>query len=440
MSCSPAFQDSGTSSPQFCSDPPTPATELEDIIEHDLPPPSTDSEADFVLVIGGLGFIGSHTSLELLKAGYNVIIVDNLSNSYRDVFNRVLLAAKLYCSRAGTSCPKAELCCADYRDTDAMTTLLTKHTRDATSTTPRRSDIIGVIHFAAYKEVAESIRHPLKYYKNNVQGLIDLIALLDEHNIKQFIFSSSASVYGTLSTRTSTGSASGSGSGTARLREEDCVHEQESYFNPETGSSLHAQQGCTGITNPYGRSKFFAEAILADVCKADPSWTVLALRYFNPIGCDPSGLLGEDPREAASNLFPAAVKVLTGQYPQLNIYGTDWDTADGTAVRDFIHVSDLAKGHGAALAAAQGGRVRGAFRTFNLGTGTGHSVGEVVRTLQEVTQRGIPTRAVGRRDGDVGFCVAIADRAAVELGWRTERSLREACVDLWNYLSIERQV
>ncbi|KAL3492098.1 hypothetical protein BJX62DRAFT_112583 [Aspergillus germanicus] len=437
MSSSPAFQDSGTSSPQFFSDPPTPATELEDIIEENLPP-SIDSNDEFVLVIGGLGFIGSHTSLELLKAGYNIIIVDNLSNSYRDVFERVLLAAKLYCSRAGTQCPKAELCCADYRDTDALTTLLTKYTRDATNTTPRRSNITGVIHFAAYKEVAESIRYPLKYYKNNVQGLIDLIALLDEHNIKQFIFSSSASVYGTLSTSTDT--STDAGSGTARLREEDCVHEQESYFNPDTGISLYAQQGCTGITNPYGRSKFFAEAILADVCKADPSWTVLALRYFNPIGCDPSGLLGEDPREAASNLFPAAVKVLTGRSPQLNIYGTDWDTPDGTAVRDFIHVSDLAKGHGAALSAAQEGKVRGGFRTFNLGTGNGHSVGEVVKTLEEVTAREIPTRAVGRRDGDVGFCVAIADRAAVELGWRTQRSLRDACVDLWNYLSIERQV
>ncbi|KAJ0423261.1 UDP-GAL-4-epimerase [Aspergillus carlsbadensis] len=443
MSSSPRLHDSGTSSPQFCSDPPTPATELEDIIEDPLPP-APDSDDEFVLVIGGLGFIGSHTSLELLKSGYNIIIVDNLSNSYRDVFDRVLLAAKLYCSGAGTQCPKAQLCCADYRDTDALTTLLTKHTREATGSAPRRSNISGVIHFAAYKEVAESIRHPLKYYKNNVQGLIDLIALLDEHNIKQFIFSSSASVYGTLSTATTPGTGTGSGAGSvsssARLREEDCVHEQESYFNPETGSALYAQQGCTGITNPYGRTKFFAEAILADVCKSDPSWTVLALRYFNPIGCDPSGLLGEDPREAASNLFPAAVKVLMGQVPELNIYGSDWDTPDGTAVRDFIHVSDLARGHGAALAAARGGKVRGAFRTFNLGTGRGHSVGEVVRTLEEVTARGIPTRVVGRRDGDVGFCVAIPDRAGGELGWRTERSLRDACVDLWNFLSLEHQV
>ncbi|KAL3458772.1 hypothetical protein BJX64DRAFT_212838 [Aspergillus heterothallicus] len=429
MSSSPAcLNTSGTSSPQFCSDPPTPATELEDIIsiEHDLPESASSPDNEqFVLVIGGLGFIGSHTSLELLKAGYNVIIVDNLSNSFRDVYDRVLLAAKLYCSREGIQFPKAELYCADYRDTDAMTTLLTKYTTD--SANPRRSTISGVIHFAAYKEVADSIRQPLKYYQNNVQGLIDLIALLDEHNIKSFIFSSSASVYGTLS------------SNTPRLREEDCVHEGENYFDPDAGIHLYAQQGCTGITNPYGRSKFFAEAILADVCKADPTWTVLALRYFNPIGCDASGLLGEDPRESASNLFPAAVRVLTGLAPELSIYGTDWDTPDGTAVRDFIHVSDLAKGHSAALSAAQDGRIRGGFRTFNLGTGSGHSVDEVIRTLEEVTQRGIPRRAVGRREGDVGSCVAVPDRAGVELGWKTELSLRDACVDLWNYLSIERR-
>ncbi|KAL2869642.1 NAD-dependent epimerase/dehydratase family protein [Aspergillus lucknowensis] len=424
MSSSPACNNSGAGSPQFCSDPPTPATELEDIIEHDLHE-SLPSEDEYILVIGGLGFIGSHTSLELLKAGYNIIIVDNLSNSFRDVFDRVLLAAKLYCTRAGTQCPKAELCCADYRDLDAMSTLLTKHTTD---TNPRRSTISGVIHFAAYKEVADSIKHPLKYYRNNVQGLIDLVALLDEHNIKSFIFSSSASVYGTLS-----GSS-------PRLREEDCVHEQETYFDADAGIHLSAQQGSTGITNPYGRSKFFAEAILADVCKADPAWTVLALRYFNPIGCDPSGLLGEDPRESASNLFPAAVKVLTGRVPELSIYGTDWDTPDGTAVRDFIHVSDLAKGHGAALAAAQAGRIRATFRTFNLGTGSGHSVDEVIRTLEEVTRRRIPRRAVERRDGDVGSCVAIPDRAGIELGWKTEKSLRDACVDLWNYLSIERRL
>ncbi|KAL4783562.1 UDP-GAL-4-epimerase [Aspergillus varians] len=418
MSSSPPCHSPGTSSPRFCSDPSTPATELGDILG---PHVHEDGSDEYVLVTGGLGFIGSHTSLELLKAGYNIIIVDNLSNSYRDVFGRILLAARLHYAQAGTPCPKAELCCADYRDKPAMNLLLSQHT---IATPTLKSNITGVIHFAAYKDVGESIKNPLKYYKNNVQGLINFLTLLDEHDIKTFIFSSSASVYGTLSESTTSG-----------LREEDCVHEAQTYTDPHTGVQIHSEQGCTGITNPYGRTKFFAEAILADLCKSDPSWTVVALRYFNPIGCDPSGLLGEDPRDSASNLFPAAVRVLTGNRPELYIYGTDWDTADGSAIRDFIHVSDLARGHSAALSAARDGRIDRTFRAFNLGTGTGHTVLEVVKTLEGVSERGIPVQAVRRRDGDVGVCVAVPDRAGSELGWRTEKSLRDACVDLWNYLS-----
>ncbi|KAL3476618.1 hypothetical protein BJX99DRAFT_227452 [Aspergillus californicus] len=393
------------------------STELEDNLDEHF-------QDEYVLVTGGLGFIGSHTSLELLKAGYNIIIVDNLSNSYRNVFERILLIANLHCAAAGKPCPKAELSCSDYRDATAMSLLLASHT--VSSSPGRTTNISGVIHFAAHKEVGESIKHPLKYYQNNVQGLIEFISLLDAHDIKSFIFSSSASVYGTLSERT------------PALREEDCVHERESYDDHTTGSRISTEQGCTGITNPYGRTKFFAEAILADVCKSDPAWTVIALRYFNPIGCDASGLLGEDPREAPSNLFPAAIKVLTGENTELNIYGTDWATPDGSAVRDFIHVSDLAKGHSAALAATRDGRVAGTFRTFNLGTGAGHSVFEVVATLEEVTRRGIATRMVSRRAGDVGSCVAVPDRAGGELGWKTEKSLRDACEDLWNYLTIDR--
>ncbi|KAL4863288.1 hypothetical protein BDV12DRAFT_30085 [Aspergillus spectabilis] len=382
-----------------------------------------DNEAEYILVTGGLGFIGSHTSLELLKAGYNIIIVDNLSNSYEDVYNRILLAAKIHHSKQSTSCPKAELCCADYRDTTAMSLILSNHAT-LTPTEPRKSNITGVIHFAAYKQVPESITHPLKYYRNNIHGLIDLLTLLDTHEIKTFIFSSSAAVYGTLSESTTT----------TTLREEDCVHEPESYFDSHSESQRVSTQGCTGITNPYGRTKFFAEAILSDICKSDPSWTVVALRYFNPIGCDSSGLLGEDPRASASNLFPAAIRVLTGQKPELYIYGADWDTPDGSAIRDFIHVTDLARGHTAALSAAQLGKVTEGFRTYNLGTGTGHSVLEVVRTLEEVWEREIPVRVVGRREGDVGVCVARSERAESELGWRTRMGLREACVDAWKYL------
>ncbi|KAJ5908943.1 hypothetical protein N7495_001625 [Penicillium taxi] len=422
MASSPCCASSGTNSPQFPSDPSTPATELEEL-NFDI----ARDDDKYVLVTGGLGFIGSHTSLELLKAGYNIIIVDNLSNSFENVFERINQAANLHCERTGTICPKAKLFCADYQDTAAMNILLSSHAVRTPGSTEQTSNITGVIHFAAYKAVAESIAQPLKYYRNNVKGLIDLLSLLGDYNIKSFIFSSSASVYGTLS------------EGLPRLREEDCVHEREGYVAPN-GELVNTESGFTGITNPYGRSKFFGEAILADLCKSDPSWTVLGLRYFNPIGCDESGLLGEDPRESASNLFPAVVRVLTGQTPELYIYGNDWNTPDGTAVRDFIHVTDLARGHIATLSAAQNGRIMGSFRTFNLGTGSGHSVTEVVQNMESVSQRPIPCKLVGRRPGDVGSCVAIADRAGFELGWKTEKSLRDACQDLWNYLRIENSV
>lgn len=408
----------GASPPQICSDPSTPATELEDPFDN-----VSQDENQYVLVTGGLGFIGSHTSLELLKAGYNIIIVDNLSNSFPDVFDNICKAAKLHCERMNVPCPKSELCCADYQDTAAMSLLLTAHSTRSPGSAQRQSNITGVIHFAAYKEVADSIKHPLKYYRNNVKGLIDLISLLGDHGIKSFIFSSTAAVYGTQA------------ESTPRLREENCVHEPEAYFE-STGERVHTEQGCTGITNPYGRSKFFGEAILADVCKSDPSWTVLCLRYFNPIGCDESGLLGENPKDSASNLFPAVLRVLTGENPELYIYGNDWDTPDGSAIRDFIHVSDLARGHIATLSAAQQGRITGSFRTFNLGTGSGHSVIEVVQTLESVTQQAIPVKTVGRRNGDVGSCVAVPSRAGSELGWKTEKSLRDACEDLWHYLNI----
>ncbi|KAL4925213.1 NAD-dependent epimerase/dehydratase family protein [Aspergillus undulatus] len=416
---------SGTSSPVVFSGPPIPATEIEDLLKPELHQPNN---VECILVTGGLGFIGSHTALELLNSGYNIIIVDNLTNSYQHVFDRIILAAKLYHAQAGTQCPKAELCLADYRDIPVMSILLSRHS--VVTAGQRRSTISGVIHFAAYKEVGESIQHPLKYYQNNVLGLIDFLGLLAEHDIKTFIFSSSASVYGTLSESTTT---------KTRLREEDCVHEREFYIDPATDSQTYAEQGCTGITSPYGRSKFFSEAILSDLCRSDPSWTVVALRYFNPIGCDSSGLLGEDPKESGSNLFPAAVRVLTGEAPKLYIYGTDWDTPDGSPIRDFIHVSDLARGHHAALSAAQAGRIDGAFRTFNLGTGVGHSVFDVVRALEEASGRYMSVRPVGRKEGDVGCCVAIPERAARELGWRTELSLRDACADVWNYLEGRRK-
>jgi UDP-glucose 4-epimerase len=417
-------ESSSTASSPRITGPSTPDTERD--VLFDDHPLRTDAE-EYILVTGGCGFIGSHTSLELLKAGYNVIIVDNLSNSFRDVFDRVLLVANRHFDAVGGQCPRAKLYDTDYRDTSAMKALLAAHSSVAQTGTIR-SNITGVIHFAAYKAVEESIRNPMKYYRNNISGLIDLLTLLDEHDIKIFIFSSSATVYGTLAD-----------SGLP-LREEHCVHQNHTYQDFD-GTERHTEQGCTGLTNPYGRTKFFGEAILADLANSDLSWTITALRYFNPIGCDPSGLLGEDPKGTPSNLVPVVVKVMTGQWKELSIFGSDWDTADGTAIRDFIHVSDLAKGHIAALAAAErehseGGRMQAGLRTFNLGTGSGHSVAEIVDTMESVSQRPVPRKLVGRRPGDVGSCVAVADRAAQELGWKAEKSLRNACEDICNFLRV----
>jgi UDP-glucose 4-epimerase len=362
----------------------------------------------------------------LLKAGYNVIIVDDLSNSFRDVFDRVLIVAHQHFDRVGGRCPQAILYDIDYRDNTAVNALLTSYS--SARCTIRRSNIAAVIHFAAFKAVEESIRQPLKYYRNNISGLVGFLGLLEAYDIKTFIFSSSATVYGTLAD-----------SGLP-LREEHCAHQKQTYHDSD-GIQRQSAQGCTGLTNPYGRTKFFGEAILADLAVSDPSWTITALRYFNPIGCDSSGLLGEDPKGTPSNLVPVVTKVMTGQWKQLSIFGSDWDTPDGTAIRDFIHVTDLAKGHIAALAAAESGSFQRRqlpenFRIFNLGTGSGHSVTEIVTTMEEVSKRPIPRVMVSRRAGDVGLCVAIADREALELGWKPERSLKNACEDICKFLSV----
>ncbi len=412
-------RSSSVSSPCI-SCPSTPATEGNELFDD----PSIQTEqANFVLVTGGLGFIGSHTALELLKAGYNVIIVDDLSNSFRDVFTRILTIANRHFHSTGGQCPKAEFHNMNYRDAPAMRALLESYCPASLPGQQRRSNIIGVIHFAAFKAVEESIRQPLKYYQNNINGLVDFMTLLDEYDIKTFIFSSSASVYGTLA------------DGSRLLREEHCAHEVETYRDID-GTERISQQGCTGITNPYGRTKFFGEAILSDLAKSDSSWNIVGLRYFNPIGCDASGLLGEDPKGIPSNLLPVVVKVMTGQIKELSVYGDDWNTLDGTTIRDFIHVTDLAKGHTAALSAAQAGRIQGSYRIFNLGTGMGNSVLEVVTAMESISGRPIPKKMVSRRAGDVQSSVASADRARLELGWVTKKSLLDACRDMWNYLKL----
>lgn len=401
---------SGGSSPHI-SQPSTPGTEKEVLFENfDL---AVDNR-QYVLVTGGLGFIGSHTSLELLKTGHNVIIIDDLSNSFANVYDKIQAAANIHFANSEKKCPELKLFDIDYRNQIAVRVLLQAYS------TRRQSNISGVIHFAAFKAVEESIKNPLKYYRNNISGLIDFLGLLEEFNIKNFIFSSSATVYGSIADRG------------LPLREEDCVHHPET-FTDTTGLEKQAVQGCSGITNPYGRTKFMGESILADLATSDPSWNIIALRYFNPIGCDVSGILGEDPKGKPSNLVPMVVKVMIGQYSELSVFGSDWNTPDGTAIRDFIHVTDLARGH---IAAVDAPKAEGApnFRTFNLGTGSGHSVAEIVSTMEAVAKVSIPRKMVGRRAGDVGSCVAVADRARTELKWKTEKSLADACTDICTYL------
>lgn len=317
---------------------------------------------------------------------------------------------------------------ADYRDKQAMTAVLEAYESPlgfaldpVESPIPRRSKITGVIHFAAHKAVGESIKQPLKYYANNVSGLIDFCSLLGDFGIKNFVFSSSATVYGTVADIG------------VPLREEYCSQDR-TVFVDDDGQQKVQQSGCSGLTNPYGRTKWMCEAILNDLAHADPEWKITALRYFNPIGCDESGLLGEDPRDAATNLMPIVLRVITGTQPILNIYGDDYDTKDGTAVRDYIHVTDLARGHLAALKS----RTDKGFKVYNLGTGTGHSVLEVVAAMEQVSGRKIPTQLVGRRAGDVGMCVAKPSRAQEELGWRTEKSLETCCRDVWRFLELDR--
>jgi UDP-glucose 4-epimerase len=255
--------------------------------------------------------------------------------------------------------------------------------------------------------------------------MVNFLALLEEFDIKNFVFSSSACVYGSKANEG------------VPLREEHCVHEYHEYT--EGGERRTQEPGVFGLTSPYSRTKWMCEAILADLAKSDPSWNITALRYFNPVGCHESGLLGEDPRQQPTNLVPVVIQVLTGARDQLEIFGTDWDTSDGTAVRDFIHVVDLARGHVAALAAAAKGDIPEPFRTYNLGSGTGHTVKEVVQSIQKASAETIPIVEVGRRDGDVGTCVASTSRASNELKWKTQKTLDDCATDVWNFTSKSRQ-
>ncbi|PHH88175.1 hypothetical protein CDD83_7876 [Cordyceps sp. RAO-2017] len=392
----------------------------------------------FILVIGGLGFIGSHTSLELLKAGYNVVIVDNLSNSFESVFSRIRMLAAEHHRGSGGDMPALHLHKIAYQS-ESMQFLLDMYSvpagckrqrrgpevvpadgREGSAGATRQSRISGVIHFAASKSVSESISRPIQYYRNNVCGLVDLVELLGQYNIRNLVFSSSATVYGSKADKG------------RPLREEDLVHETETYVDGD-GKAAVAEPAVAGLQSPYARTKYFCEAILADIARSDPAWRIVCLRYFNPVGCDSSGQLGEDPKGTPTNLFPVMTQVLTGAIQELSIFGSDWGTRDGTAVRDFVHVSDVARGHIAALAS----EAEAPFRTYNLGSGTGTTVVEAVQSLEAAARRPIPVSRVGRRVGDVGFCVASNERAAQELGWAAQESIPKCAEDLWRFVSKE---
>ncbi len=325
-----------------------------------------------VLITGGLGYIGSHTAVELLENGHQVVIVDNLYNSSEEVLNRIEMITQ----------KDADFVKADIGDRAAMNALFDLNHIDA------------VIHFAGYKAVGESVEKPLDYYRNNVGGTLVLLDVMREHNVKKIVFSSSATVYG----------------------------DPDMVPIPET-ADLHT-------TNPYGTTKLFIEQILNDLSKSDPEWKVILLRYFNPIGAHPSGLIGETPNGVPNNLLPYISQVATGMRKELSVYGNDYDTPDGTGVRDYIHVCDLAYGHVLALEYLD--RTAGC-EAFNLGTGRGYSVLNIVEAFERNSGVHIPYKITARRPGDIAMCYADTKKAHDLLGFEAKYDLDDMCRDLWNF-------
>ncbi|MBI4989459.1 MAG: UDP-glucose 4-epimerase GalE [Rhodocyclales bacterium] len=334
-----------------------------------MKPPST------LLVTGGAGYIGSHTCVELLQAGHEVVVVDNLCNSSGAAIGRIERIA-------GRKVAFHE---CDVRDAAALRGIFREHAVDA------------VLHFAGLKAVDESVAQPLRYYENNVGGTLALCRAMADAGVRKLIFSSSATVYG----------------------EPDAVPVREDHpIRP---------------TNPYGRSKAFVEAILQDVFRSDPSWKVALLRYFNPVGAHESGLIGEAPSGTPNNLMPFIAQVAAGRREALNIFGNDYATPDGTGVRDYIHVVDLAQGHRSALEKLDD---MSGVVAVNLGTGRGYSVLEMVDAFRKASGREIPCRIVSRRAGDVASCYADPGLAARLFGWRAERDLEQMCRDAWRWQSL----
>ncbi|MFG2638400.1 UDP-glucose 4-epimerase GalE [Streptomyces sp. NPDC048362] len=326
-----------------------------------------------VLVTGGAGFIGSHTCVELLDHGYEVVVVDNHVNSSPQALERIAKVAGRPLTAAHD---------VDVRDRAALSAVFAAHRVDA------------VIHFAAHKAVGESVSLPVEYYDTNVGGTCTLLSVMRRHRVRRLVFSSSCSVYG------------------------------EAESGPLTEHSPVAP------TNPYARTKLMCEQVLADVCAHFAELRVLALRYFNPVGAHPSGLLGEDPRGVPDNLMPYVAQVAVGRREELSVFGADYPTPDGTGVRDYIHVMDVAEGHRVAL---QHLDEHSGMQVFNLGTGTGTSVLQLVNTFARVSGRPVPHRTVGRRAGDVAALVADASAVTAAWGWTTTRDLTAMCRDAWQF-------
>ncbi len=326
-----------------------------------------------ILVTGGAGYIGSHTCVELLAAGHNLLVIDNFSNSKPAVVKRIEQIS-------GRSVPFLEV---DIRDRGALRDVFRQHAIDA------------VIHFAGLKAVGESVAQPLRYYDNNISGSITLFEVMVESGVKTLVFSSSATVYG----------------------DPHSVPIREDF-------PLSA-------TNPYGRSKLMLEDMLRDIARSDESWRIALLRYFNPVGAHESGILGEDPNDIPNNLMPYISQVAVGKLAQLSVFGNDYPTPDGTGVRDYIHVVDLARGHRAALQALS--EQSGGVLTVNLGTGKGYSVLDVISAFERASGRPVPYRIAPRRDGDVAQCYADPSLANELLGWHAERDLETMCRDAWRW-------
>ena len=328
-----------------------------------------------VLVTGGAGYIGSHTCVELLNCGHVVVVIDNLCNSNPKSLERVQkITGKEVIFYAG-----------DVRDEALLRRIFTAHSIDC------------VIHFAGLKAVGESVAQPWRYYDNNLNSTLVLTKVMEAVGVKKLIFSSSATVY-------------------------TADNEMPLLEDSRTG----------GCTNPYGWTKYMTEKILAGLAAADPEWSVVLLRYFNPIGAHASGLIGEDPRGIPNNLMPYITQVAVGRREKLSIYGNDYDTHDGTGVRDYIHVVDLAKGHVAAVSYAD--RNTGC-EVFNLGTGTGYSVLDMVESFVSANQVAVPYKIVERRPGDIATCYADPSKSAMVLGWKAEKILTDMCRDSWNWQS-----